>query len=84
MTSEAPAVERKRFLETLVAKGLCSRGKADVLWRLLEDPIGDAEGQAVARGWYVKVRFIDDSPSEAKAYVGLMPRPGRLSSGGAR
>jgi len=84
MTSEAPPVERKHFLETLVAKGLCSRGKADVLWRLLEDPIGDAEGQAVARGWYVKVRFIDDRPSEAKAYVGLMPRPGRLSSGGVR
>jgi len=83
MTAEAPAVERKLFLETLVAKGLCSPDKADVLWRLVEEPVGDAGGQAVARGWYVKVRFIDDVPTEAKAYLGLMPRPGRSSSGGA-
>jgi hypothetical protein len=72
---EAGDTQRRELLESLVASGLCSREKADVLGRVMEKPILQAEPpNLVGSGWYIKIRFRDGEPTEAKAYLGLMPR----------
>jgi len=81
--------ERLAFVGRLVETRLCSVEKARVLrntWerRLLEAP-GACESD-IALNWYVKIRFQEDVATEAKAYVGLMPRlwRGSRERGGAR
>jgi hypothetical protein len=84
LASEVSTADRASLLGSLVAAKLCSPEKAAVLLKLHEQAIGYADGQPIARGWYVKVRFIDGIASEAKAYVGLMPRPNPVSNGDSR
>lgn len=77
--------ERFGFLRRLVETSLCSPEKAGVLrdtWERRLLPASDTCENAIAVNWYVKIRFQEDVATEAKAYVGLMPR---LRSGlGAR
>jgi hypothetical protein len=66
---------RYAVLDRLVAARLATREKADVLRQAWLHPTSqDEEGWVVARSWYVKLRFAGDEPTEAKAYLGLMPR----------
>jgi hypothetical protein len=72
---EAGNSQRRELLECLVASGLCSKAKADVLGRVMREPILRAEPPyLIGSGWYIKIRFRDGEPTEAKAYLGLMPR----------
>lgn len=84
LATEVTAAARASLLDSLVAAKLCSPEKARVLSNLHDRSLGYTNGQPVARGWYVKVRFVDGVASEAKAYVGLMPRPHQVSSGDPR
>jgi hypothetical protein len=67
------------FLEELVAWGLCHPDKARVLRRIWTEPLGTCATPAgtrqIAKSWYIKVRFVNDEPVHAKAYVGFMPLP---------
>jgi hypothetical protein len=80
LATEASTDSRSSLLNSLVAANLCSPEKAAVLLNLHERPVGYVNGQPIARGWYVKVRFMDDVATEAKAYLGLMPRPNPVPS----
>lgn len=77
LPTEVDSAGRFAFLDRLVDGGLCGRDKADVLRSLWSYPLGlgASEGR-VGRSWYVKARFREDRPYQAKAYVGLIPRLG--------
>lgn len=72
---QASTAARMAFLDGLVAQGLASPAKAQVLRAVSSAPVVGAQGAAIAAGWYVKVRLQGDTPVEAKTYLGLMPRP---------
>jgi hypothetical protein len=76
---ESDSEQRFAFLDRLVDEGLCGTAKARVLRSTWDRPLrpAGALGLPVASSWYVKVRFMNGRPSEAKAYLGLMPRIGR-------
>lgn len=72
----APA-DRLAFLDRMVVAGLCSAGKGRVLREIWQQRLlraADACESDIALNWYVKIRFEEDVATEAKAYVGLMPR----------
>jgi hypothetical protein len=69
------ASDRLPVLDKLVASGLASVEKANVLrdaWVRVSSL--EACGRLVAQSWYLKIRFSDSDPRDAKAYLGLMPR----------
>lgn len=72
--------ERTELLERLVANGLVRSAKAQALGALMRRPIViDANGQWVARNWYLKLRFEAGRFRFAKAYIGLMQRSASAS-----
>ncbi|HKP59745.1 MAG TPA: hypothetical protein VJV78_23640 [Polyangiales bacterium] len=72
--SQVSREARLAFLDRLVGAGLCAPAKAEVLAKAALEPLAPQnDGSTVARAWYVKVRFDGGMPSEAKAYLGLMP-----------
>src|SRR5690606_17692401 len=74
LPSEATLERRRQLLARLSALGLVSHEKATALRQLAERPVVScADGCDFARSWYLKVRFHEDRPFEAKAYVGIMP-----------
>jgi hypothetical protein len=67
-------VDRSRLLERLVEQGLACEAKAHALRQVLERPVIFVDAQhAVARSWYIKVRYFEDGYRDAKAYLGFMP-----------
>jgi len=79
LASEVSETHRSGFLAHLVEQQLCDPEKAAVLTRSTRNCRGNLpNGQRYERGWYVKVRFEDDQPVEAKAYVGLLARLSHL------
>jgi hypothetical protein len=71
---------RCEFLSRLVTAGLCTESKAAVLERATLAPLSySSDGTPVARAWYAKVRFAGETPVDAKAYIGVMPRTPRAS-----
>jgi hypothetical protein len=79
--AEGTGGERLRFLERLVAAGLAAPSKAALLHDIWTRPSVVVDGErAVARSWYIKLRFEGTTPRDAKAYVGMMPRQVRRAS----
>jgi hypothetical protein len=77
---EVAASDRVAFVERLVDTSLCSPEKGRILqdlWRRRLLEASDRCESDIALNWYVKIRFQGDVATEAKAYVGLMPRPQR-------
>lgn len=78
---EASRANRAAFLRALVGAELCGAAKAQVLASCLAQTLilggPDQPESALGRSWYVKVRFQRGRATEAKAYLGLMPRVGR-------
>jgi hypothetical protein len=71
----ATAHDRLPVLDKLVAAGLASVDKVTVLRDAWERaPSLEACGRPVAQSWYLKIRFSNSDPRDAKAYLGLMPR----------
>jgi hypothetical protein len=75
MPDAVPLSGRLAFLDGLIAQGLVSPAKAQVLRGLSDVPALGPPGAPCAAGWYVKVRLDGDTTVEAKTYLGLMPRP---------
>lgn len=72
---EATPEDRARFLEALVGAGLAAAPKARVLSGISGRSLHEGGGLTVAKNWYVKLRFLGEEVSDAKAYLALMPRP---------
>jgi hypothetical protein len=65
------------FLRRLARSGLCTAAKAEFLEQAARVPDwipDDRFATILRRSWYAKVRVLDASPIEAKAYVGIAPR----------
>lgn len=74
--SEVSPEQRYSFLTRLEELELCDGEKAEILRRSWARPLRTTlGGLRVARSWYVKIRFEEDLPVEAKAYLGLIARP---------
>jgi hypothetical protein len=69
---EGSIEQRSELLRRLVASGLADGHKASALLGLLRpSSLVGAPSSALARNWYVKLRFKGHRPSAAKAYIGL-------------
>lgn len=74
LPNEASPERRRDLLQRLGAMGLVANDKAMALQDMARHPHVHEGGHLLARSWYLKVRFSEDGPSEAKAYVGMMRR----------
>lgn len=67
--------KRLGLLERLVMEGKAEAQKAAVLRRCLEVPALRTPTGVLGTSFYLKLRFLGGELSDAKAYLGLMPRP---------
>ena len=75
VASDASTDARFALLERLVAAGIASAPKAEVLraaW--LQPKCEDEVRRVVAKSWYIKLRFGGHEGCDAKVYFGLVPR----------